>query len=94
MIFRANIANLDADYMAMAERMRRLAMDVYGCVEFTVCNEGNQEIAISYWHNEDQIKQWRQDSEHVAAQHLGKTKWYENYHVQVSKVIREHSYGQ
>ncbi len=48
-IFRAEILELDAEYAAMARRMRDLAIDEYGCVEFVACTEGNTEIAISYW---------------------------------------------
>ena len=34
-IFRAKTKKLDDDYFKMAKQMRKLAIDSYGCVEFT-----------------------------------------------------------
>ena len=80
-IFRAEIRKRDKDYSEMAVHMRDLAADKYGCLEFYSVTEGNQEIAISYWENQEQIRAWKQDPEHRAAQELGRSKWYESYHV-------------
>lgn len=89
-IFRAEIAVLDAEYVAMAEKMRDLALGQYGCVEFTACTEGVHEIAISYWENESQIRAWKENSEHLLAQGKGRSKWYKSYSVQVTEVVREY----
>ncbi len=89
-IFRAVIKELDETYAEMAGRMRDLAINKYGCVEFTAVTEGKQEIAISYWDNQDQIKTWKQDPEHREAQKLGRSKWYKSYRVQVVEVIRDY----
>lgn len=89
-IFRAKIKKLDTEYLAMAQRMRELAINEYGCIEFTACSEGEQEIAISYWENAEQIKKWKQDPEHLAAQQLGRNKWYASYSVQIVEVQREY----
>jgi len=86
-IFRAEINVLDKTYSEMARRLRDLAINTYGCVEFTTLADGNQEIAISYWNNRDQIKAWMNDPEHQTAQALGKSKWYKSYRVQVSEII-------
>ncbi len=90
-IFRAEILQLDAEYAAMARRMRDLAIDEYGCVEFVACTEGNTEIAISYWESEEQIQQWKQNAEHLVAQEKGRSKWYKSYTVQVVEVVRAYS---
>jgi len=89
-IFKAKIRELDEAYQEMAARMRELAMDEYGCIEFVSVTEGNQEIAISYWANLNDIKTWKQNAEHLAAQKLGKSKWYESYHVQIVEIMREY----
>ena len=89
-IFRAEINELDEAYAEMAARMRDLAMNKYGCAEFTAVTEGKQEIAISYWDNQDQIKAWKQDPEHREAQKRGRSKWYKSYQVQVVEVIRDY----
>ena len=90
-IFRARINELDEDYHDTAIRMRELAMNKYGCIEFYSANEGNQEIAISYWHNEDDIKAWKADAEHRAAQEKGRNKWYHFYHVDITRIERSYS---
>lgn len=92
-IFRATIRELDSQYLDMAERMRELAINEYGCIEFTACTEGDKEIAVSYWPSLDSIKKWHQNSEHKEAQALGKSKWYASYQVQVTEVIREYAQG-
>lgn len=71
--------------------MRELAKSEYGCTKFISVTEDVQEIAISYWSSLEQIKQWKQNAEHLIAQELGKTKWYESYSVQVVEVLREYS---
>ena len=92
-IFRAEIAELDEDYAATAAKMRRIAMNQYGCKEFTSCCDGEQEIAISYWESESQIKEWRTNSEHLAAQGKGRKKWYKSYSVQVVEIKRDYRGG-
>lgn len=61
-IFRAEINALNETYFEMAAKLRELAIKEYGCVEFTSVTEGEQEIAISYWHDIESIKKWKQDS--------------------------------
>ena len=91
-IFRAEILELDADYAATAQRMRQLAIDEYGCVEFVACTEGNTEIAISYWESEEQVHRWKRNAEHLTAQALGRSKWYKSYTVQVAEVVRAYRF--
>ncbi len=90
-IFRAELNELDENYSETAVRMRDRAMSKYGCTEFISVMEGGQEIAISYWKTLEQIKRWRQDSEHIEAQELGRSRWYKSYRVQVVEIIRESS---
>lgn len=89
-IFKAEINELDAEYTEVAERMRNLAINEYGCTEFTALTEGDTEIAISYWEDDDQIRKWKQNAEHLSAQAKGKSKWYKSYTVQVVEVLREY----
>ena len=90
-IFRAEINHLDEEYSALAEKLRDLAISQYGCKEFVTSTEGNNELAISYWENESQIRQWKQNSEHLLAQSKGRSKWYKSYSVEVVEVVRAYS---
>ena len=87
-IFRAEILERDAEYAATAKRMRELAINQYGCVEFVACTEGNTEISISYWESGEQLQKWKQDAEHLAAQGMGRSKWYKSYTVQITEIVR------
>jgi len=89
-IFRAKVNELDKAYHEMAARMRKLAIDEYGCSEFLSVTEGDQEIAISYWDKLDNIHKWKKNVEHLEAQEMGKSSWYKSYHVQVVEIIREY----
>ncbi len=89
-IFKAKIKNLDAEYLATAERMRELAFEKYGCLDFVALSEGKQEVAISYWPDLDSIKRWKSDPEHLSAQALGQANWYDDYSVQITEVLREY----
>ncbi len=90
-IFKAEMKILDGEYTLTAKRMRELAIEKYGCSEFIATTEGHNEIAISYWKSLEQIKKWKNDKEHLNAQHLGKTKWYKAYSVQIVEIIREYN---
>ena len=87
-IFRASMAEPDDSYITTALRMRELAMEHYGCREFTSVTENGTEISISWWDDEQQIQEWKNDPEHLRAQEMGRKKWYRSYSVQIVKVIR------
>ena len=89
-IFKAKTKKLDDDYFKMAKRMRELAISEYGCQEFTAVTEGSDEIAISYWESLEHIEKWKENSEHLVAQKLGMDKWYENYTVEIMKIISKY----
>lgn len=90
-IFRATIKQLDEQYLQMAARMRELALTQFGCIEFNAVSEGQQEVALSYWPDEQSIMSWREHPEHKIAQQLGKLRWYQDYSVQVAKVERHYA---
>ena len=91
-IFKAKLKKLTSEYQQTAIRMRELALTEYGCVEFISTCENDIEIAISYWENLEQIQHWKQDKEHITAQEMGKSTWYESYTVQVTEVQREYTH--
>jgi len=90
-IFRAKTKKLDKAYFETAKRMRELALNGYGCLGFAAVTEGVNEIAISYWDSLEQIKLWKENSKHLAAQKLGKEKWYEDYSVEIVEIISKYN---
>lgn len=93
-IFKAKTKEPDTHYSEMVKVMRDLAFSQYNCQDFIAVTEGDQEIAISYWQSEEDIRNWHKDSQHAVAQQFGRDKWYKSYVVEVVKVERSYSFGE
>ncbi len=89
-IFKAKVRQFDDEYSQTAQRMRELALTEFGCLEFNAVTEGDFEIALSYWPSEEHIRAWKQHTEHLAAQKLGKQRWYESYSVEIAEIKRSY----
>jgi len=90
-IFRAQLrADLEANYAATGQRMRQLAFNEFGCLEFQAQSEGRDEIALSYWRDEQDILAWKKHAEHLLAQERGRSSWYESYRVEVTRIERSY----
>ena len=90
-IFSAELNDSYPDYAHLAARLRELAVEKYGCIEFASVTEGNRELTISWWETMEDIDRWKQDPEHRKAQQLGRREYYRSYRVQVVKVVREYA---
>ena len=90
-IFRARVHQLDAEYGATALRLRDLALTDFGCVEFISLTQEEEEITLSYWNSLEDIQRWKQHPDHRAAQQLGRDRWYQDYTLEVTEVLR--TYG-
>lgn len=89
-IFRAVLKNPDPAYRDAAEKLRERAINRYGCLGFSATTQGNEEIAVSYWETLEQIAAWKGDPEHLQAQRLGLSKWYQSCQVEVAEVINRY----
>ena len=80
----------DDGYAAMAARMGELAAARPGFlgVESARGADGVG-ITVSYWRSLDDIAAWKADAEHMAAQVLGRERWYRWYRLRVARVERE-----
>ena len=82
----------DGGYAAMAERMLALAARVDGFLGVESARDaGGFGITVSYWRDEQAIARWKADAEHLAAQAVGREKWYEHYELRVAKVERAYA---
>ncbi|MBS7530031.1 antibiotic biosynthesis monooxygenase [Hazenella sp. IB182353] len=50
-------------------------------------------ITISYWKNEQALRNWRQQSTHQIAQKQGIKRWYQSYEIQICKVERTYRFN-
>ena len=90
-VFRAKVRGLNEEYSKVAARLRDLALNEFGCLEFHSVMEDRNEVALSYWTSEKSIRAWKSHPEHIAAQVRGKEVWYESYSVQIANITREYS---
>ena len=93
-IFKAKVGQQDAHYSETVAQMRELAFSQYNCQDFIAVTEGDQEIAISYWLSEEDIRNWHRDSQHTVAQKLGREKWYTSYTVEVLEIKRHYAFAE
>lgn len=89
-IFRAKAAKQDNQYSETVTELRRLAFEQYGCIEFIAMTDGDDELTLSYWQDEQAIKKWKQDTSHLLAQKQGRNKWYQDYRVEVARITRSY----
>ncbi len=76
-------------YNETAQRMLELAQQQDG---FLGAESAREElgITVSYWESIDAIKNWKANSEHLAAQKMGKAQWYASFKLRIAKVERDY----
>jgi heme-degrading monooxygenase HmoA len=86
-------------YSEMADRMKHLAKQQNGFLGLDSASNNTSTalsgaigITVSYWKTLDDIKNWKQQSEHLQAQQKGRTDWYGWYNVRICKVEREYDF--
>ena len=73
----------------MARRMVELAAQQPGYLGVESARDAQGfGITVSYWADTDSVKAWKQQTDHLAAQELGRTRWYEHYELRVARVER------
>ena len=90
-IFTTIVTENNEGYFEMAQKMEHLAKQQPG---FLGIDSARREIGItvSYWRNLQDILNWKNNIEHIAAQKLGREQWYKQYQLRISKVEREYGF--
>jgi len=81
---------LREEYTALLERMGALARTMPGYISHKgfYADDGERVNIVEFEHEEG-LRAWRTNAEHLAAQKLGRAKFYTEYHVQVCTLARE-----
>ena len=83
----------DQGYLEMASRMEELAKDQDGFLGTENARSADGiSITLSYWRDEEAALNWKRDAEHLAAQKLGREKWYQAFTLRVATVTRDYSF--
>ena len=89
-IFSSTLANAEG-YGAMADRMVALAREQEGFIDVESAARTSEGfgITVSYWRDLESIRKWKAQSEHAAAQRMGRDAFYRSYRLRVARVERE-----
>ncbi|MEA2997451.1 MAG: hypothetical protein QOG74_3000 [Alphaproteobacteria bacterium] len=91
-IFTAQRTEGDHGYDRMAGAMFELALKQPGCLGVeSAKSPSGLGITVAYFSDEAAIRNWKQDTQHLAAQRLGKERWYSHYEVRIARVERSYA---
>lgn len=81
----------DNGYSSMGDRMADLVKDQKGFLGMESARE-DLGITVCYWETEEDLINWKNNSEHLLAQKQGKEDWYKTYKTRVCKVERDYGF--
>lgn len=90
-IFTNILHSLTDSYAAMAERMEQLAREQPGFLGFESARD-EIGVSVSYWQDLASIQAWKQQTDHLMAQEMGRNEWYASYTVRIARVERDYSF--
>lgn len=91
-IFTSTRTEGDNGYNKMADAMEALAKTQKGFIGIDSARN-TIGITVSYWKTLEDIKNWKQNTDHLMAQKLGIKEWYSWYNVRICKVEREYDFN-
>lgn len=90
-IFTSLRTEIDEGYEITADHMVELAAGQPGFLGVESAREGIG-ITVSYWESLEAIRQWKANTEHLAAQKLGRKQWYTAYKTRICLVERDYGF--
>ena len=90
-IFSNMRTEIEEGYAETATEMVRLAEAQEGYLGHESVRDGLG-ITISYWANLDSVRLWKQQTDHLLAQRMGREKWYSAYKTRICLVERDYGF--
>ena len=81
------------DYFALAAALKPTLEKIDGFISverFASVSEEGKFVSISFWRDEEAVRQWRNDAEHRQAQAAGRSGIFRNYRLRVASVLRDY----
>lgn len=81
------------DYMDAAASLRPLLDEIDGFISierFQSLSEPGKILSLSYWRDEEAVKQWRNLEEHRKVQAAGRASIFADYRLRVAHVLRDY----
>ena len=90
-VFRSRVKpGVRDEYVALVDRMEKIARTMPGYISHKgFFADDGERVTIVEFENEERLRAWRTNPEHLAAQKLARQKYYTEYHVQVCTLARE-----
>jgi len=83
-----------AEYIQIAAELRKFLEDRDGFISierFQSLTDEGKILSLSFWRDEEAIKQWRNVFEHRNAQKKGKGSLFRSYRIRVAEVVRDYT---
>ena len=80
-------------YLDTAARLRPLLDGVDGFISierFQSLSDPGRILSLSFWRDEEAVRQWRNSPEHRAAQSAGRESIFADYRLRVAAVVRDY----
>ena len=81
------------DYFNLAAELRADLEEIDGFISverFSSLSDEKKILSISFWRDENSLKQWREHHQHRKAQQKGRGEIFKDYRIIVAKVIRDY----
>lgn len=91
-IFTSERTDVGDGYADTTARMLELAATQPGYLGVESARDGLG-ITVSYWASLEAIADWKQNTEHLAAQEKGRTTWYSVYKTRICRVERDYEFS-
>ena len=91
-VFTSVRTDIDEGYAEMAAAMDELAAKQPGYLGMESARD-EVGITVSYWRDLESVAAWKRVVDHVAAQRLGRERWYAMYRVRIARVEREYGFS-
>lgn len=83
-----------AEYLEIAADLKRLLVDIPGFISierFQSLVQPEKILSLSFWEDEEAIRQWRNLEVHRSAQDQGRNRLFRDYRIRVASVVRDYS---
>ena len=85
------------EYLDMASALRPLLGKIDGFISverFQSLTQPEKVLSLSFWKDEESVRQWRNVEVHRMAQKAGREKIFDDYRIRVASVVRDYGLGE
>jgi heme-degrading monooxygenase HmoA len=90
-IFTSIRSNIDDGYSEMSSKMLELAKKQPGFLGVESVRE-KLGVSVSYWKDLSAVRKWKENTDHLLAQKIGREKWYLSYKTRITKVENDYDF--